>query len=238
LNAIIDLFSYIGFLAVAVGLHEAGHFFAAKRFGLIAEVFSLGFGKVLFSARDRAGTSWQIRVLPFGGFVKLDEGRLAALPAVQRMAIYAAGPAVNIVLGLVLVTIAGIQAGVPVLTSLRISVEYVPTIITTLVASIGHLASGDLSQFAGPVGSAMASGDAVRLHGVVVFAALFSWSVGVLNLLPVPLLDGGQIVIAAFEMVVGKLNDTAMRYAALAGKSFIGTLIFAGCAADLIRMVG
>jgi len=121
---------------------------------------------------------------------------------------------------------------------LQISVQYAPTIVVTLIAAVTHLFSGDMSSFAGPVGSAIASGDAVRLHGVVMFAALFSWSVGVLNLLPVPLLDGGQIVMAGFEMFAGKLSETTMRYAAWAGKSFIGVLIFAGCAADLIRIVG
>ena len=64
MNAIMDLFSYIGFLVVVIGLHEAGHFFAAKRFALVADVFSLGFGKVLFAHKDKAGTSWQIQVLP------------------------------------------------------------------------------------------------------------------------------------------------------------------------------
>jgi len=238
MNAITDLFSYIGFLVVVIGLHEAGHFFAAKYFGLVADVFSLGFGKVLFSRKDKAGTSWQIRVLPFGGFIKLNERHLAALPPLQRIAIYAAGPAVNMVLGLVLVVVAGIELGTPALKSLQISVQYVPTIIVTMVAAVTHIFSGDLSNVAGPVGSAVAAGEAVRLHGVVMFAALFSWSVGVLNLLPVPLLDGGQIVMAGFEMLAGKPSDTTMRYAAWAGKSFIGTLIFAGCAADLIRIVG
>ena len=109
MNAVTDLFSYIGFLVVVIGLHEAGHFFAAKRFGLVADVFSLGFGKVLFSRRDKAGTSWQIRALPLGGFIKLNAGHLAALPPLQRIAIYAAGPAVNMVLGLVLVAVVGIE---------------------------------------------------------------------------------------------------------------------------------
>ncbi len=238
MNAITDLISYIGFLVLVIGLHEAGHFFAAKRFGLVADVFSLGFGKVLFSRTDRAGTSWQIRALPFGGFIKLNERRLGALPPLQRIAVYAAGPAVNIMLGLVLVTVAGIELGTPALKSLQISVQYIPTIVATLVAAVGHVFSGDLSSVAGPVGSAIAAGDAVRVNGIVLFAALFSWSVGVLNLLPVPLLDGGQIVMAGWEFFIGKPSDRTLRYAAWAGKSFIGTLIFAGCAADLIRIVG
>jgi regulator of sigma E protease len=238
MNAVTDLFSYIGFLFVVIGLHEAGHFCAAKRFGLVADIFSLGFGKVLFARQDKAGTSWQIRVLPFGGFIKLNEARLAALGPAQRIAIYAAGPAVNMVMGLVLVALAGIEMGTPVLKALQISIQFVPTIVVTLVAAVGHIFSGDLSPIAGPVGTAMAAGDAVRLHGVVLFAALFSWSVGVINLLPVPLLDGGQIVLAGFEMLVGKPSETAMRYAAWAGKSFVGALIVAGCAADMIRIVG
>src|ERR1700744_592432 len=99
MNALTDVVSYIGFLVVIIGLHEAGHFLAAKRFGLTADIFSLGFGKVLLARTDRAGTEWQIRALPLGGFIKLDEARLAALAPARRMAIYAAGPAVNIVLG-------------------------------------------------------------------------------------------------------------------------------------------
>jgi regulator of sigma E protease len=238
MNAVTDLFSYIGFLVVVIGLHEAGHFFAAKRFGLVAEVFSLGFGKVLFARKDTAGTSWQIRVLPFGGFIKLNAGHLAALPPLQRIAIYAAGPAVNMMLGLVLVTVAGIELGTPALKSLQISFQFVPTIVATLIAAVTHIFSGDLSSVAGPVGSAIAAGDAVRLHGIVMFAALFSWSIGVLNLLPVPLLDGGQIAMAGLEMFAGKLSDNTVRYAGWVGKYFIGSLIFAGCAADLIRIVG
>jgi regulator of sigma E protease len=141
-------------------------------------------------------------------------------------------------MGLVLVAVAGIELGTPALKSLQISLQFVPTIIVTVIAAVTHVFSGDLSSVAGPVGSAIAAGDAVRLHGVVMFAALFSWSVGVLNLLPVPLLDGGQIIMAGFEKFAGKPSDKTVRYAAWAGKSLIGTLIFAGCAADLIRIVG
>jgi len=119
-------------------------FFAAKRFGLVAEVFSLGFGKVLFSRKDKAGTSWQIRVLPFGGFIKLNARHLAALPPLQRIAIYAAGPAVNMVLGLVLVAVAGIELGTPALKSLQISFQFIPTIIVTLIAAVTNIFSGDL----------------------------------------------------------------------------------------------
>jgi regulator of sigma E protease len=238
MNAITDVTSYIGILIVVIGLHEAGHFLVAKRFGLVADVFSLGFGKVLFAAKDRYGTAWQIRALPFGGFVKLDAARLAALSPSRRMAIYAAGPAVNVALGLALVTVVGIQMGVPALRSFEISCQFVPRIVMTLLGAITQIFSGDLSTLAGPIGAAMASGDAVRLHSGLMFMALFSWSVGVVNLLPVPLLDGGQIVLSGIEMIAGKPGENTMKYAAWAGRSFIGFLIVAGFAADFIRLVG
>ena len=161
-----------------------------------------------------------------------------ALPPVQRIAIYAAGPAANMVLCLLLVTVVGIQMGVPALKSFEISCEFVPRIVAAFLGAITHVFSGDLSTLAGPIGSAMASGDAVRLHGVMLFMALFSWSVGVLNLLPVPLLDGGQIVFAAWEMIAGKPSHTTLKYASWAGRSFIGFLIVAGFTADFIKLVG
>jgi regulator of sigma E protease len=238
MNALTDLVAYIGFLTVVIGMHEFGHFVVAKRFGLVASIFSFGFGKVLFARKDKAGTSWQIRALPFGGFIKLDEDRLAALPPLQRIAIYVAGPAVNIAAGVVLIAIAGIELGTPALKALEISLQAVPQIVSTLFSAIGDLLWGKIANLSGPVGAAMASGDAVRVHGVAMFAALFSWSVGFLNLLPVPLLDGGQIVLCGIEIIAGKPGEDAMKYAAWAGRSFIGCLILAGVASDLIRIVG
>lgn len=238
MNYLIDIVSYIGFLTVIISLHEFGHFIVAKRCGLVAETFSLGFGKIMAAHTDKSGTSWQIRALPLGGFIKLDNERLASLPPSRRIAIYAAGPAANIALGVLLVAAAGIELGTPALKSIEISIQVMPRIISVLVGSIADIFSGNISGLTGPIGSAVASGDAVRLHGIVMFAALFSWSVGVLNLLPVPLLDGGQIVLCGFEVIACKPSDNALKYASWAGRAFIGCFILAGFASDFLRIVG
>ncbi|MBC7982893.1 MAG: RIP metalloprotease RseP [Candidatus Obscuribacterales bacterium] len=80
---------------------------------------------------------------------------------------------------------------------------------TTLLSFrlIGRLVTGDVSfkSISGPVGIATVTGIAFR-QGVIVFVsllALISISVGVLNLLPVPMLDGGQIVFQLVELVKG-----------------------------------
>lgn len=57
-------------LSVIVAVHEYGHYIVGRWTGIKAEVFSLGFGPVLFSRRDRHGTLWQVAALPFGGYVK------------------------------------------------------------------------------------------------------------------------------------------------------------------------
>lgn len=57
----------LGFL---VFIHELGHYVMARRVGMKVDVFSIGFGKALYSW-DRDGVKWQIGWLPFGGYVKI-----------------------------------------------------------------------------------------------------------------------------------------------------------------------
>jgi regulator of sigma E protease len=57
-------------LSIIVFIHEYGHYIVGKWCGIKAEIFSIGFGPVIFSRIDRFGTKWQIAALPLGGFVK------------------------------------------------------------------------------------------------------------------------------------------------------------------------
>jgi regulator of sigma E protease len=62
--------SFVVALSVIVAVHEYGHYIVGRWSGIHAEVFSLGFGPVLWSRHDKRGTKWQIAALPFGGYVK------------------------------------------------------------------------------------------------------------------------------------------------------------------------
>lgn len=57
-------------LAVSIALHECGHMFPAKRFGVRVPQFFVGFGRTLWSVR-RNGTEYGVKAFPLGGFVKL-----------------------------------------------------------------------------------------------------------------------------------------------------------------------
>jgi regulator of sigma E protease len=64
------LIPFVFVLAVVVAVHEYGHYIVGRWCGIHAEVFSLGFGRVLWSRVDRRGTRWQLAALPLGGYVK------------------------------------------------------------------------------------------------------------------------------------------------------------------------
>jgi len=111
-------------LSVIVAVHEYGHYIVGRWCGIKAEVFSLGFGPVLFSRPDKHGTVWQIAALPFGGYVKflgdasaasdkasdeydqLDEETkrhtMHGAPLWARAATVAAGPVFNFILSILI----------------------------------------------------------------------------------------------------------------------------------------
>ncbi|HEY2277206.1 MAG TPA: site-2 protease family protein [Streptosporangiaceae bacterium] len=101
-------------LLFSVMLHETGHFVAAKKFGMKVTQYFVGFGTTLWST-TRGETEYGIKVLPFGGFVKItgmtsmdevdpvDEPRsFRQHPAWQRLIVLFAGSFMHFVLALVL----------------------------------------------------------------------------------------------------------------------------------------
>jgi regulator of sigma E protease len=64
------VFFFIVALSIIVFIHEYGHYIVGRWCGIHSEVFSLGFGPVIWKRTDRRGTQWQIAAIPFGGFVK------------------------------------------------------------------------------------------------------------------------------------------------------------------------
>ena len=61
---------FVVVLGIVVFVHEYGHYIVARWCGIRSEVFSVGFGPVIWSRRDRRGTLWQVAALPLGGYVK------------------------------------------------------------------------------------------------------------------------------------------------------------------------
>ncbi|KNG93014.1 RIP metalloprotease RseP [Pseudaestuariivita atlantica] len=116
------ILAFVVALSVIVAVHEYGHYIVGRWSGIKADVFSLGFGPVLYSRTDRHGTKWQFAALPFGGYVKFagdanaasgkDEEAMAGLSAEEarhtmhgaplwaRAATVLAGPVFNFALSI------------------------------------------------------------------------------------------------------------------------------------------
>jgi regulator of sigma E protease len=111
---ITNLLAVVVVLGVMILIHELGHFLAAKYFGVRVETFSFGFGKRLFGFK-KGDTDYRVSLLPFGGYVKMagettaDEvtgnaDEFQSKPRWQRFIIAMMGPAMNIILAVVLLT--------------------------------------------------------------------------------------------------------------------------------------
>ena len=126
--------SFLVALLVLVSIHEFGHFYIARRCGVKVHRFSIGFGKVLWSWRDKQGTEYALAALPLGGYVKmLDEREGEVAPEErhlafnsktvwQRIAIVAAGPLANFLLAILLfwgLLLQGQQDLIPIIDSVE-----------------------------------------------------------------------------------------------------------------------
>lgn len=139
---LLGLLIFLVVLVVSVGLHEAGHMYFGKKFGLKVPKFFVGFGPTLWSFKTKK-TEYGIKAVPLGGFVTIEDpkveepdtteleqkiadetisekerkehkkklkkikdsyilqkGLLSNVEPWKRIIIYAAGPAVNLVLGI------------------------------------------------------------------------------------------------------------------------------------------
>src|SRR5262245_14719305 len=100
-------------LGVIIVIHELGHFLVAKFFKIKVETFSVGFGPRLFGFR-KGETDYRISAFPLGGYVKMagetpmdsltgEAYEFLSKPKWQRCLVAAAGPAMNVVLAIVLI---------------------------------------------------------------------------------------------------------------------------------------
>ncbi|WP_422073044.1 RIP metalloprotease RseP [Tranquillimonas rosea] len=126
--------AFVVALSVIVAVHEYGHYIVGRWSGIHADVFSLGFGPVIWQRRDKRGTVWQLAALPFGGYVKfagdadaasvgkVDAGEaltpqdrratMHGAPLWARAATVAAGPVFNFVLSVAVFAVVILFRGV------------------------------------------------------------------------------------------------------------------------------
>lgn len=129
-----SLVSFIIVIGVLVAVHEYGHFWAARKCGIKVHRFSIGFGKVLWSKKDKHGTEFAVSAIPLGGYVKMLDERNEEVPpelrsqsfnsktVAQRAFVIFAGPLANFIFAVLsywVIYSVGIPAVKPVIDSIQ-----------------------------------------------------------------------------------------------------------------------
>jgi regulator of sigma E protease len=125
MSLLTTIIPFLILILVVVFIHEYGHYYFAKKYGVGITDFSIGFGREIFGWNDKSGTRWKICWIPLGGYVKFfgdrnvfsqseqkkiinnysteDREKLFILkPLYQRSIIVAAGPIANFLLALLI----------------------------------------------------------------------------------------------------------------------------------------
>ena len=214
INAIKIIF-LLGFLVI---IHEGGHFLIAKLCKVKVNEFAIGFGKAIWKKQGKE-TLYSLRIIPLGGFVQMegesedseDQRAFTNVSIPKRIAIVSAGAIVNILFGIIvyflLISTVGLQFVDSSKDTILNRIYYggINTVefIVSIFESIKMLFTNGISieQMTGPVGISQIVVQATGFANYFYVLAVISVSLGVTNLLPIPALDGGKIVLLIIEAI-------------------------------------
>jgi regulator of sigma E protease len=198
------IFLLIVGLALFIGLvvvHELGHFWAARRGGVEVEEFGIFFPPRLYRHKTKSGYDFTVNALPLGGFVKLkgehdsdrEKGSYGAARTRTKVQIMLAGVFMNLITALALFTVLA-WLGMP---------RLVPNQFTVASDTHENAQTTASSQVSGPVGIfvVLKGGSMLGYQFMLMIIAVISLTLAIMNVLPIPALDGGRL----FVMIISRL---------------------------------
>ncbi len=231
----VALLAFVFVFTLVVLVHEFGHFLAARKCGVKVYEFSIGFP---FSPRlctlfRHKETVFTVRLLPLGGFVSFsqdngeEDAELFGASHWQRALILSAGSLVNmffafVVFAAVLVVGRHIDPASALVLSAKTVWEILSgTFLFLMQVLSGH---GAMEGVSGPVGIAVMAGEAAGkgVLSLCYFTGVLSMSLGIMNLIPLPALDGGHLAMLFAEAIRRRPLNPRVYQAATA----VGLMLF------------
>lgn len=124
--------------------------------------------------------------------------------------------------------------------SIGLALKQTYMVANSMVVGIAQMVTGKIAaEVAGPIGVAQMAGEVAQLGIIPLlqFTAFLSINLGLINLLPVPVLDGGHVVTLAIEGIRGKpLNKSSMQFIQMIGFALLMLLMVVATFSDVARL--
>jgi membrane-associated protease RseP (regulator of RpoE activity) len=232
LGSIIDyLLPFIVIVNIVVFIHSAGHFIGARILGIAVKKVSLGLGPGLFCF-SRNNTTWKVCWIPIGGYVQANtdlddiEGRW------KQFGVSLSGSVAGIIFYIVVLTTILTTAGIPALRSGEMVL--IPTTLTGAFFSLW----GFIVDFL--TGARNGGFDALLLYyptaalRLILLAAVWSMKFSLFNLIPLPKLDGWQMLGLLLNAFV--TSEKARKIRTFAAIFFVVLFVFFVSLNDIIQL--
>ncbi len=193
-------------LSLLIVVHEAGHLLAARLVGIPIASFSVGMGPRLWSRRW-GRVEYVLRAFPLGGFVvpAMEDFELRSIPLGRRLAFFLGGPLANLGIALPLFALSNVlRQGFSLFNVLVAPLQQTVAGCREMLALVSG-AFAHPESLSGVVGIVAEGGRAAQSGMILELTISLTLSLALLNLLPIPVLDGGQIVMGCLEEMFPRL---------------------------------
>lgn len=232
MQTFLGLLFFLFTICLVIFVHELGHLLTAKMFGVYCHEFSIGMGKkvkTLFV--DKTGTEYNLRLIPMGGFVQIAgedvdkeldkdvpyDQKLDHKPAWQRIIILFAGTFNNMLLCFIIIMFMSVTNMFPeggmfitdnqgVFEGIVAGFKNFGIMFNQMIDAIASIFTQGLNNVSGLIGVADVSVSVSQsgLASQLFFIAMISINIGMANQLPIPMLDGGRILLVLYEVIFRK----------------------------------
>jgi len=248
---IISFFAFIVVFSIIVLVHEFGHFVAARKSGIKVYEFSIGFpfSPRLLTLFRHKETVFTVRLLPLGGFVSFSRDgdeeakELFDSPINKRAFVLSAGSLFNIVFAfIVFIPIFIIGKHLYFIDAILLSAKTAWGMLSGTIMFFLNIFTGcgTMEGLSGPVGIAAMAGQAASkgFLNLFYFTGALSMSLGIINLLPLPALDGGHLIMLLMESIKKKpISPKTYQLVTVIGLSLFFILTVVVTYKDVIKLI-
>lgn len=229
-------------LNLLILIHELGHFLAAKLTKIDVLDFSVGMGPKILSIKIKE-TCYSIRLFLIGGFVQLNEENYNNASWIKQIIVLLSGAIFNFIFAVIgtFIYLYLLDVDATLIQIILGSFEIVYNIICMMIMALFELFKAPTTEaLSGPVGivnglsTYVEQGFSTVLQG----ATLLNINLFIMNLLPIPILDGGKIVFVLIKKIFKKANLEKIEYVLdVIGLLFLVAVFFLAFRNDIVNII-